>query len=103
LLLEAADPFHEKFIEVGTDHCQKEDPLKQGDAVVLSLVQHPLVKGQPGQFTVEVPLRVFRIKRGRGDLLCCFPESWGGFHDAVPLRDFGLFYTYPTGQSLVLG
>ena len=73
LLLEAADPFHKKLVKVGTDHRQKKDPFQQGDAIVLPLMQHPPIEGQPGQFAVKIPLGVCKIIGGR--LWCC-SRSW---------------------------
>ena len=65
LLLEAADSFHEKFIQVAGMHRQEEDPLEQRHPVVLGLVQHPPVEGEPGQLPVEIPLRLVEVGDGR--------------------------------------
>jgi hypothetical protein len=39
LLLEAADAFHEKLVEIRADDGQKLDPLQQRGALILGLVQ----------------------------------------------------------------
>ncbi len=61
LLLEAADPLHEKFIQVGSGNRQKFEPLKQRVAPIVGLGQHPPVKRQPGQLAVEIELRTVQV------------------------------------------
>ncbi len=65
LLLQAADTFHEKFIEVGADHGLEKDPFQQRDPFVQGLAQHPFVEGEPGQFPIQVPFGAVEIETDR--------------------------------------
>ena len=65
LLLEAADPLHEKLVEIGTDNRHELDPFQQRGAFILRLMQHPPVERQPGQFPVQIPFRGIEIDRRR--------------------------------------
>jgi hypothetical protein len=66
LLLEAADPFHEEFVQIRTGDSGELDPLQQRRAFVEGLVQHALIEGQPGQLPIEIEFRRGEIGRGRG-------------------------------------
>ena len=68
LLLEAADALHEELVQIGADDGQEFHPLQQGNALVLSLVQHPPVERQPGQLAVQIPFGGFGIDRRRWGL-----------------------------------
>ena len=65
LLLEAPDALHEELIEVVADDGQELDPLQQGVARVVGLVQDAPVEGEPGQLAVEVEGRGVEIDRVR--------------------------------------
>ena len=65
LLLEARHPNLEELIEVLAEDGQKLGPLQQGNAVVLSEREHPLVEVEPRQLTIEVAhLVVVLVGRG---------------------------------------
>ena len=49
--------YDEKLIQIGPHHGQKKDPLQEGNAFILTFVENPAIEGQPGELTVEVPLR----------------------------------------------
>ena len=58
LLHQAADPDHEELVQVGGEDGEELEPLEQGDAVVLGLVEDAAVELQPGEFAVDVQGRV---------------------------------------------
>jgi hypothetical protein len=66
LLLQAADPLHEEFVEVGVDDRQELDALEQRRARVLRLVQNTAVEGKPGELAVQVKLGGAQVDRRRG-------------------------------------
>ena len=89
LLLEAADPLHEKFVQVGADDGNEFQPLQQRCPLVLRLMKHPAVEFQPGQFPVQVPFGVVQIEPG-GCRGVPSPAAAGGLcFDALALG--GLF------------
>ena len=65
LLLEAADPFHEEFVQVGGGDGEKLKPLQRRIARIRGLGKDPLVEGQPRQFAIEVQLGARQVADGR--------------------------------------
>ena len=57
LLFQAADTFHEKFVQIGADDTDELEPFQQRVGFVPGFVQNPLVELQPGQLAVEIKLR----------------------------------------------
>ena len=51
-VVQGAHPDHEELVQVAGEDGGKLEPLHQGDALVLGLLQHPLVEAQPGQLPV---------------------------------------------------
>jgi len=75
-LQQARHPDFEEFVEVRGGDGEELDPLQQRVALVLGLLQHPLVEGQPGNLAVAVVGRIFERDAGhgeplRGTLLVC--------------------------------
>ena len=48
LLLQPGDPYHEEFVEVGSEERKKPNPLVQRQAAVAGLPQDPFIEGEPG-------------------------------------------------------
>ena len=75
LLLEAADALHEELVEVRGGDGQKLHALEQRRALVLRLVQHAAVEGEPGQFAIEVEGGVEQARAaGTGRRTCRLPR-----------------------------
>ncbi len=53
LLFQAADPFHEKFIQVRRGNGQEFQALQKRDPAVLGFGQNPAVELEPGQLAVQ--------------------------------------------------
>ena len=51
-VVQGAHPDHEELVQVAGEDGGELEPLHQGDALVLGLLQHPLVEAQPGQLPV---------------------------------------------------
>ena len=51
-VVQGAHPDHEELVQVAGEDGGELQPLHQGDALVLGLLQHPLVEAQPGQLPV---------------------------------------------------
>ena len=75
LLLEPPDALHEELVQVVADDGQELDPLEQGGAGVVRLVQHALVEGQPGQLPVEVETGIVEVDLLRGGR-CLFHRAF---------------------------
>ena len=56
LPLKAGHPHHIEFVPVRGGYGEKTNPFKQGMAVIAGLLQHPFIKGQPAQLSIEKPL-----------------------------------------------
>ena len=61
LLLEAADPLHEKFVEVRRGDGQELHPLEQRIALVERLGKNAPVEREPGEFAIEEQFGRFEI------------------------------------------
>ena len=68
LALEAGDAHHEEFVEVIGRDGEKAHPLEHRMVLVGGLFQHPAIKVQPGQFTVDETLRLRPQRRLGGGL-----------------------------------
>ena len=55
--LEAGDPHHVEFVEVAVGDRQEPHPLEQRMTRTARLLENALVKGQPGQFAIDIALR----------------------------------------------
>ena len=49
-VVDGANPDHEELVQVAGENSGKFQPFEERDALVLGLLQHPLVETQPGQF-----------------------------------------------------
>ena len=75
---QAGDAHHVEFVQVGGGDGQKAQPLEQGMAAVLRLLDHPAVEGQPGQFAVDEALRRSGIERDIAALMRQRHHIFGG-------------------------
>jgi len=60
-LFQAANAFHEEFIEIAADDCEVLDAFQQGSGVIRSHMQDPAIELQPGQFPVQVEFRGIQV------------------------------------------
>ena len=77
LIHQGAHPHHKKFVQISLIDGEKIQPLAQGNIFPLRLFQNPPVKGQPGQFPVEIDPLHTGIP-----LFRCF-RQYGGFVEAA--------------------
>ena len=63
LLLKARHSHHKEFVKIGAHDGEKFDPLKQGIALVLSLLQDSSLERKHTEFPVNIELRIVQ-RRG---------------------------------------
>ena len=51
-IIQASDTYHKKFIQIARKNCDKLHTLQKRHTIITRLLQHPLVKTQPGQLSV---------------------------------------------------
>ena len=96
LLFQAADTFHDEFVEIIVGDREKFDALEQRVPVILGFVQDPVIEAKPGQLTIEIEFGGLEVVLERGGRACRRPvhAAFGRRHIARG-RDFLVGYFEP--------